>query len=389
MKLRPPSFQIQILIITLVLLCIAVIATRSFFISEFKRYHEEIETAELEEKILTLYHENHEVIPKSDIQPLLSNINQIQLATEMFERELTLYSIFIILFIVLIIFVIFLISFTMITKPLKHLQEGSKKIAEGDLSVRIKQTHFSPISGLITSFNTMVAELEASRDKLIAAEKEMMWRQMAHVMAHEIKNPITPIRLSAQRLEQKYAEKSENFAQILSESLEIIYEETDILETLVRAFSDFARAPQVQVSKYDLNEQILEVIEPYKENADIKLQLNPNLPAFSGDKMQIRQVLVNLLQNAVDAIKNGGEIEISTSYQNSQFIITIEDTGMGITKEDLSKIFDPYFSKKEKGIGLGLAIVRRIVEQHQGIIGVQSIEGKGTKFTIKINRTEE
>jgi nitrogen fixation/metabolism regulation signal transduction histidine kinase len=379
----------QILILTLVLIGIAVIATRSFFISEFKRYHDEINTAELEEKILILYHENQEAIPKSDIQPLLSNINQIELATEMFERELTLYSTFIILFIVLIIFTIFLIFFTMITKPLKLLQEGTKKVANGDLSIRVKQAPLSPINNLIISFNTMIGELESSRDKLIAAEKEMIWRQMAHVMAHEIKNPLTPIRLSAQRLEQRHAEKNENFDQILAESLEIIYEETDILESLVRAFSDFAKMPQAKTSQYDLNQQILEVIEPYKENADIRLHLDPNLPVFTADKMQIRQMLVNLLQNAIDAIQNHGKIDILTSYQNFQFIIIIEDNGKGIAKEDLPQIFDPYFSKKEKGVGLGLAIVKRIVEQHQGAISVQSIEEKGTKFTIKINRKEQ
>ena len=126
----------------------------------------------------------------------------------------------------------------------------------------------------------------------------------------------------------------------------------------------------------------MEIIEPYKEKAGIILNLDKNLAEFKGDKFQIKQVIVNLLQNALDSIQKNGKIEITTKHHNSQILLSIKDNGKGIPKENIGKIFKPYFTDKEKGTGLGLAIVKRIVHQHNGTIEVKSEVGKGSKFTI-------
>ena len=382
MKLPLPSFKIQILLIVLFLLLISAIFTRSFFIDEFKRYRNNINSLELEDKLHQLYQNHKKILSKEEIEPLLSDIKQIDLATDIFEKEITLYSTFITIFIIVIVFIIFIIFLNMLTRPLSRLQAAIRKVAKGDLSVRVKEAKLSPINDLIISFNKMTDELESSRDKLIQAEKDLMWREMAQVMAHEIKNPLTPLRLSAQRLEQKYYSKSSDFDKVFTDSLEIINEEIDNLQTLVQKFSKFARMPSANFTHYNLNEQIKEIIKPYKNQVNIQINLQENMPIFYGDKMQMKQVFVNLIQNALRSIKESGKISITTKYEPLKFIISVEDNGEGIQDEDINKIFRPYFTKREKGTGLGLATVKRIISQHNGKVGVESEKGKGTKFTI-------
>ena len=386
MKAPLPSFKIQILLIVLFLLLISAIFTRSFFINQFKGYKNNINSLKLEDKLHQLYQNHQKILSKEEIEPLLSDIKQIDISTDIFEKEITLYSTFIIIFTIAIVFIIFIIFLNLLTNPLTRLQTATQKMAKGDFNVRVKEAPFSPINNLIVSFNSMVAELELSRNKLLQAEKEMMWREMAQVMAHEIKNPLTPLRLSAQRLEQKYYSKSSDFDKVFSDSLEIMNEEIDNLQTLVQEFSKFARMPSANFIHYNLNDQIKEIVTPYESKVNIQLDLDESLPKFYGDKMQMKQVFVNLIQNAIQSIKGSdGAISIITKYKSPKFIITIEDNGEGIQDEDLDKIFRPYFTKREKGTGLGLAIVKRIVSQHNGRIEVTSKKSKGTKFTIIIH----
>lgn len=390
MKLPLPSFRIQILFIVLILLLVATIFTRSFFINQFKVYKESINSLKLEDKVHQLYQNHREDISKEEIEPLLSDLKQTDISTDLFEKRLTLYSTFLIIFTIVIVFVIFIIFLTLLTSPLTRLQTATRKMAKGDFGVQVKEAPLSPINSLIVSFNSMAAELELSRNKLLQAEKEMMWREMAQVMAHEIKNPLTPLQLSVQRLEEKYYSNSSDFDKVFADSVEIMNEEIDNLQVLVQEFSKFARMPSANFTFYNLNDQIKEIVTPYEKKVNIQLDLDRNLPEFYGDKMQIKQVLVNLIQNAIQATKSrDGLITIVTKYETLKFIISVEDNGEGIQNEDLDKIFRPYFTRREKGTGLGLAIVKRIVSQHNGNIEVESKREKGTKFTIKINRTEE
>jgi Signal transduction histidine kinase involved in nitrogen fixation and metabolism regulation len=338
----------------------------------------------LYDKVHNLYSKHKDAIDKEEVSPILTDINKIELTTYLFRKDMTLYSTLYVVISGLVVLIILLIFLTLITRPLNRLQADTKKIAAGDLKVRVRESKFSPINGLIVSFNNMVEELESNRDKLLQAEKDLMWREMAQVMAHEIKNPLTPLRLSAQRLEQKYYNKSSDFDKVFSDSLEIMNEEIDNLQTLVQEFSKFARMPSANFIHYNLNDQIKEIVTPYESKVNIQLDLDGNLPKFYGDKMQMKQVFVNLIQNAIQAINGNGKIAITTKYEYSKFIIKIEDNGEGIQDEDINKIFRPYFTKREKGTGLGLAIVKRIVSQHNGTIKVESEKGKGTRFTIII-----
>lgn len=392
MKMPVPSFRVQIILLFSALLTVAVLLFRSYFIDSFRDFRTQIDYLELESKINEIYQEYNTEFAfksdaesfKSDVENLLIDVKQIELTGDIVERELRVYSIFVYVFVVISVLVVFLISFGLITRPLSRLQDATKELARGNLNIFVKESQFSPINDLIVSFNAMTAELVENRNKLLEAEKEMMWREMAQVMAHEIKNPLTPIRLQMQRMEHKYLMGSDNFEKVFTEALKIVNEEVDNLQSLVNQFRNFAKMPTANFSEYDLEDQLKEVITPYEAEADIELIIEDDLPSFYGDKLQMKQVFVNLVQNAIQAMEEDRRLRIEVAYQNNIFIIIIEDHGIGIDKDDMDKIFQPYFTKKKKGTGLGLAIVKRIVQSHEGGIFVESEKDEGTTFTIKI-----
>jgi len=353
--------------------------------TQFNEYSRDITSLNLYDKVHDLYAKHKNTIDKEEVSPILTDINKIELTTYLFRKEMTLYSTFYVVISGLVVLIVMLVVLTLITRPLSRLQSGTKTIAAGDLQTKIRESRFSPINELIISFNNMVEELASNRDKLLQAEKDMMWREMAQVMAHEIKNPLTPLRLSTERMEMKYWGKSENFDKIFQDSMEVINEEINNLQHLVKEFSKFARMPSANFKEYDINEQIRDIIPPYRGKADITLTLDPELPAFYGDKMQMKQVFVNLIQNAIQAMPARGIIEITSKYENKTFIFMIKDSGEGISPDDMDRIFRPYYTTKEKGTGLGLSIVKRMINQHQGTIEVDSKRDEGTIFIIKIN----
>jgi len=383
--MKLPSFKLQIIVIMFILLVISGLFTRYFFMTQFNEYSRDITSLNLYDKVHDLYGNHKDSIDKEEVSPILTDINKIELTTYLFRKEMTLYSTFYVVISGLVVLIVMLVVLTLITRPLSRLQSGTKTIAAGDLQTRIRESRFSPINELISSFNNMVEELASNRDKLLQAEKDMMWREMAQVMAHEIKNPLTPLRLSTERMEMKYWGKSENFDKIFQDSMEVINEEINNLQHLVKEFSKFARMPSANFNEYDINEQIRDIIPPYRGKADITLTLDPELPAFYGDKMQMKQVFVNLIQNAIQAMPARGMMEITSKYENRTFIFMIKDSGEGISPDDMDRIFRPYYTTKEKGTGLGLSIVKRMINQHQGTIEVDSKRDEGTIFIIKIN----
>jgi two-component system sensor kinase FixL len=164
--------------------------------------------------------------------------------------------------------------------------------------------------------------------------------------------------------------------------LRLVTEEVDNLQSLVTAFSGFAKMPEAQFDNYDLNQQLRDISDQYSDEATIDLKLDQNLREIFADTMQMKQVLVNLIQNAIQACDENPHIEVSTSVQNQSCNIGIRDHGKGISEADLVKIFEPYFTTKKKGTGLGLAITRRIIRQHGGDIKATSVVGEGSTFII-------
>jgi len=389
MRIRVPSFRSQIIILVVLLILISVLFFRNYFIESFHTFSQTSESLGVNDKSRELY-ENYESFLnestkedfRKDIEEIMSTENQKAIARRVFINEVQLYSKFILFFLTAFVILLFFISFYFITRPLKRLQNATIQLATGDLSVQVKESRFSPLNDLIISFNDMANELMSNRKRLVQAEKDAAWRDMARILAHEIKNPLTPMRLSLERLEMKYTLQSKDFDKVFSNVTKVIHEEIDNLQSFATEFSNFAKLPEAVMKHYDLNSQITDICLPYQTEIDINLKLGQSLPQIYADRVQIKQVFENLIQNSRNASISNCKIEIITKPNKSDIQIGIKDKGKGIDENDLREIFKPYFTKSRGGTGLGLAIVKRIIENHNGIISVESRVNAGTTFTL-------
>jgi two-component system, NtrC family, nitrogen regulation sensor histidine kinase NtrY len=237
--------------------------------------------------------------------------------------------------------------------------------------------------GMVLVFDDMT-ELEK-------IQKVSAWREVARRLAHEIKNPLTPIKLSAQRLQKKYSHllPAGRDQEIFDDCTQTIIHQVDELIGLVNEFFAFARLPAVTPSMNDLNALIQEVLVLYQgthKNIDFSCMADPGVPKFLLDREQIKRVMINLLDNAVAAIENQGSVRIQTVFDPVLEMVRIQvaDTGSGIAPKDRDRLFEPYFSTKKGGTGLGLTIVSSIISDHHGHIRVKNNEPRGTIFTIEL-----
>ncbi|GJL65935.1 MAG: PAS domain-containing sensor histidine kinase [Nitrospirales bacterium] len=227
------------------------------------------------------------------------------------------------------------------------------------------------------------------RTELIKAQKTAAWQEVAQRIAHEIKNPLTPIQLSAQRLRKKFFEQSPDFEKIFDQSTNVIVGEVSSLKRMVDEFSKFARMPAPHMTRESLGDIIEKVVSLYAgahRDVELMVSLDDSLPEISCDVEQIRRVFVNLFDNAVQAMNSRGRIWVSTECdrRRHRVIVRIADEGAGIQPEDQEKLFVPYFSRKRTGTGLGLAIVHRIITDHNGSIRAENNQPKGAVFTFDL-----
>jgi two-component system nitrogen regulation sensor histidine kinase NtrY len=237
-------------------------------------------------------------------------------------------------------------------------------------------------SGLVAVFDDL-SEIER-------AQRMAAWREVARRIAHEVKNPLTPIQLSAQRLKKRYGEMvSKGDGKIFEECTDMIINQVEGLRRLVNEFSSFARMPASNPRPENISQIIKEAVGLYQEtqkNVKVIFRDIYGVPVFKVDKEQIKRVMINLLDNAIAAIEGAGEVVIDLSYDKENEMVRIEvaDNGKGIPSYDKMRIFEPYFSTKKHGTGLGLAIVNTIIHDHKGFIDVQDNQPRGTRFIIDL-----
>ncbi len=272
-----------------------------------------------------------------------------------------------------------------VTKPIGKLVEGTREVANDNLDYRIEPGPKDEIGELVNSFNIMAEDLKSGREKLLRAERIAAWRDVARAIAHEIKNPLTPIQLSLKRL-RKRLEGIGVQDKGADESFDIINRQLDALRDMASEFSNFARMPRPEFKPTHLNGVISEIISFYRSSeTDISFvtDLGSGIPAIQADPGQLGRVFGNIVKNSVDAMPEGGEISVETGLQGDYIEVEFRDNGPGIPEDVLRKVFDPYFTTKSRGTGLGLAIVQQIVESHGGGIHIESEAGKGTKVTLR------
>lgn len=289
-----------------------------------------------------------------------------------------------------------------ISRPIIELANATQKISMGDTDINLEIREAGEIGALIDSFNQMVKDLKSKDEELMQSQRIAAWKEVAQRMAHEIKNPLTPIQLSAERIRRKMkSENKEQFYEIVSTGTDTIIKQVRVLEHLVNEFSDFARMPTPKLINQNLEPIILEAVKLFEHTPQIKIttSISKGFPQLFLDQKVILRILTNLIKNSMEAIERKREKEELSDYMGLILIsasmtrkimrrvavVSIEDNGIGISAELKQKVFEPYYSTKNSNTsGIGLAIVQKSVIDHNGHISVDSSRMGGCRFQIEL-----
>jgi two-component system nitrogen regulation sensor histidine kinase NtrY len=290
-------------------------------------------------------------------------------------------------FMLLVAFAVAYFLSSYITKSLKTI---SDKLSETSLNQKnekiVLEANSKEINLLIKAYNAMVDELEESAMKLAQSEREEAWREMAKQVAHEIKNPLTPMRLTVQSFQRKFDTNDPNLKQKINDYSETLIQQIDTMSSVASAFSNFASMPAQQ-------NETLNVVEVVELTMDIFNEEYVHFKAEEAeiiskiDRTQLIRIITNLVKNAIQSIPDIQETKmvfVTIKRELNQVIITVTDNGIGIASEDFNRIFEPKFTTKSSGMGLGLSIIKNIIENYNGSINFESNEGKGTTFTVSL-----
>ena len=279
---------------------------------------------------------------------------------------------------------------SMIVTPVRRLLAGTKAAALGNLEFAIASPRRDEMRTLIDGFNAMIRSLKDHQRELADLGKKAAWAEMARKVAHEIKNPLTPIQLSAEHLLRVYEDGRSEFGPALRESIAYIISEVENLRRIAQEFLDLSKTAVLYREAFLFDGFVREIAEPYRKLLSDRIAFRETYGApdarVDADKAKLKIAIRNLLINAVESIRGRGEVRIATAAVVDRLEVAIEDTGAGIEKDILDRIFEPYFSTKDVGTGLGLPIARKIVEDHGGAIRIASEPGRGTRVTIELPR---
>ncbi len=279
-----------------------------------------------------------------------------------------------------------------LTVPIGELVEAAEEIAEGRFERRIIWFAKDELGTLVEGFNTMYDRLKRSQEQLIQSEKIAAWSQMARKVAHEIKNPLTPIQVSVEDLKRSYDSKEPGFDQILSEAVETVSAELTRLRRLTDEFSRFARLPSPVLEKNDIRPVVADALRIYGEeirSGRLKVRFPQSHVPVYVDAELFSQVMVNLVKNALEATEPDGSVAVTGELGRGIVRLVVEDDGPGIPDDQASRIFTPYFTTKKGGTGLGLVIAYRIVFDHGGRIRYEKGDARGARFVVILPLAEK
>ena len=321
-------------------------------------------------------------IDKKILDHIKKNKNALSLYKGLEEKRsgfeytfLIIFSLITLLLLLIAIWVGLNIANRMIN-PISKLIYAAQKVSSGNLDVQVSTEHFNnELDTLVSSFNTMTSQLKKQQQELIMSEKKATWSDIARKIAHEIKNPLTPIQLSAERLKRRYLKQINNDPETFEQCINTIIRQVSHIETLVREFSNFARMPDAKMQEHDIlylmNECLILQKSANSNIIFVQHFADENVKLYC-DRQQIEQVLINLIQNSINSlVENKIEnptIAVRLLKEASQIIIIVEDNGIGFPKIGREKLTEPYYTTREKGTGLGLAIVQKIITDHGGSV---------------------
>jgi nitrogen fixation/metabolism regulation signal transduction histidine kinase len=286
---------------------------------------------------------------------------------------------------------------TQVTRPVEQVADAARRVAAGDWHVRVDEVRASgEVGALALAFDTMTRQLLEQRERLIQAERVAAWRELARRLAHELKNPLFPLRLTIDNLRRARSLPAQEFDEVFEESLTTLSTGFVNLNTVVGGFSEFAKMPAPtfeMVSPNDVVERVVTLFRAQIEAPDrppiaLTLDLDPSRELIRADGEQFGRVVQNLLLNAIDAMPRGGQLVLRTRRNGASFRLDVADTGEGLTEEERQRLFTPYYTTKQHGTGLGLAIVQSVVADHFGKVWVDSAPGRGTTVHIELPAAE-
>ena len=297
--------------------------------------------------------------------------------------------------VILLVFVVNFLSYR-ISNPILKLQKATEQLSKGNIDVQVKSNSTDEIGELVQSFNRMIKELKRSRAELKKAEREGAWRDIARQVAHEIKNPLTPMKLAMQHLYYAYTHGSNDFKSIVQQTNKMIIDQVETLNRIATEFSNFAKLPSRNYESLNMNDILSDVVKLLNTagNISLKLEGNPENKMVYGDKDEVKRALINIIKNSMQAIDENntpgsrGKINIESSKNNGYYSVNIKDNGVGMDEDTQNKLFEPYFSTKSSGMGLGLVITKKILDDMNAKINVKSSEGSGTEVEIRFKIAE-
>jgi len=276
-----------------------------------------------------------------------------------------------------------------ISRPVERLAAFSEKVARGEWEEPLTLHSVRELETLVDALDRMRRDLQTYREKLVTSERQAAWSQMARKVAHEVKNPLTPIAISVADLKRSYDQKRPDFPEILDQAVRTIGEEVETLRRLLQEFSDFARIPPPRPERCSVLELLgnLEALYGREVSAGRLVLRRPGQEiTFTADAGQIRQALINLVKNGLEALNGDGRVTVSAQAGEDTVELSVSDSGPGLSEEQRANLFVPGFTTKTHGSGLGLTIVERIVSDHAGAIDVDAAPDRGTTFRIRLPR---
>ena len=340
--------------------------------------------------ILTGYQLDPEV--SSEIESLQKNLTmyrRLGIYTSLSQRGLWIFAALWTVILGLLSFVLAVAVSRGIARPVLELRSGMERVTQGDLDHRVAPRGTTEVRYLGRAFNRMVEEIQSSRRALLKAERLAAWREVARAVAHEIRNPLTPIQFALQRLQEESRRDEGPRAEVVRENTDSILREVRSLQEFATAFSSVAQLPEPKFQACDLTALVEDVARLYRGSSPVtfRVEAEASVPVAWADPGQIQRVLVNLIKNALDAMGGQGEITLHVCRDGAPgggVLLEVADTGPGMDPSTLERAGHPGFTTKSSGSGLGLTLVQRIVEQHGGRFVLTSSPGAGTRATVAL-----
>ncbi|MBN2037715.1 MAG: HAMP domain-containing protein [Chitinispirillaceae bacterium] len=316
----------------------------------------------------------------------LKRYGQIKVLKDRIVTQVVLFSVVYSVAVIALLLAAGYVMVSRITRPLKNLTAATRRIAADRLDEKLPETVGGEIGDLVRAFNTMAHDLKTAREQRAIAERRATWQHVARTIAHEIKNPLTPIKLSTERMYEKYLTESRDFPEVIKSTTQTVLTEIGNLQKLVDSFHRYAKFPDPVLKSESFGDIAKETAALFTGGkAAITCTADASVPQLMLDRGQIREALTNLIKNAIEAteaVEREPHVSVTVTYDQGLVTMCVKDNGCGISQDNIKKLFQPYYTTKKQGSGIGLALVERIVTLHGGSLSVQSEEGHGTEIRL-------